>query len=224
MSIQIHSLGYIVISIVSRSKSTGIFDGGENSEALAAALEAAEFESVPRMESVASQSEDEDECQAVNTTDGEPLFVRKRMAARRGKDRRKFVKTGQLCFTTQYFPDKQKLEVMIKRASDLGKKLDRNDMNPFLRLYLLPGKKQKQHTRVKRKTKDPYFNEKRSFYDLSQKDLVSHRLKFKVYNRESMSVNGLLGETDITLSSLSLNEKQSFTVDLMLTKEQVCPF
>ena len=205
-------------------KSTGIYDGGENSEALAAALEAAEFDSAPRIESVASQSESEDNSQAINTADSEPLFVRKRMAARRGKDRKRFAKTGQLCFTIQYFPDKKKLEVTIKRAFDLGKNLDRDQMNPFLRLYLLPGKKQKQHTRVKRKTKDPFFNERRAFYNLSEKDLVSHRLKFKVYNREAMTVNGLLGETDITLSSLIPNEKQSFTVDLMLTKEQVCPF
>ena len=206
--------------VVSLSKPLQLFDGGEKSEALAAALEAAEIESMqPSMR--VSELDTEDDNETVSADRSEPMFVRKRMAARRGKDKKKSVKTGHLCFTTQYFSDKKQLEIMVIRAFDLKKPEESDELSPFLRLYLLPGKRQKQHTRVKRKTKEPYFNEKRIFYDLSSTDFVSKRLKLKVYSRETITRNVLLGETEVALSSLSLTEKQSFSVDLFLTKDEV---
>ena len=110
---------------------------------------------------------------------------------------------------------------MVIRAFDLGKRKEHDFVNPFVRLYLLPGKKQKQHTRVKRRTKEPYFNEKRMFYNISEYDLKSHRLKLKVYSREAIAKNELLGETEFALGSLSLTEKESFIFDLFMAKDEV---
>ena len=201
------------------TKPIQLHDGGENFEALSAALTAVEYEPLSPLE---RSSQSDSECDGEAKAGSENMFIRKRMAARRGKDHRKFIKTGQVSFTTKYFSDEQKLEVMVIRAFDLGKRKERDELNPFLRLYLLPGKRQKQHTRVKRRTNEPYFNEKRVFYDLSLVELASNRLKLKVYNREAIARNDLLGETEIALTSLSLTEKQSFSVDLFLGKDQVC--
>ena len=206
---------------MSVSQSPSFFAGESQSEALVAALEAAKSDFTDPVEDPIFSSHGS--CNDIaNIDENGSSFARRRVAARRGRDRKKFIKTGKLCFTTQYFPDKKKLEVMVIRAFDLGRRKEHNELNPFLRLYLLPGKRQKQHTRVKRRTKEPYFNEKRFFYDLAQEDLTSNRLKLKAYSREAIAKNELLGEAEIALSSLSQTEKESFNVDLFIIKDEVC--
>ena len=146
---------------------------------------------------------------------------KRRMAGRRGKESKSYRKTGKVTFTTTYSREERKLDVHILRAFDLAKRKDHNNVNPFIRLYLLPGKLQKQHTKVQRKTKEPFFNEKRTFYDLGLKDLESHRLKMKCYNRDSITKNELLGEMDIALSSLNIDVKETFNLDLFSPRDEV---
>lgn len=188
---------------------------------MAAALEAVHTEPSSSVAEDVELSGDSDS-ETANVTEDGALIAKRRVAGRRGKEKKRYVKTGKVCFSTQYFQEKKKLEIMVLRAFDLGKRKEHNELSPFVRLYLLPGKRQKQHTRVKRRTKEPYFNEKRVFYDLSEEDMASNRLKLKVYSRETIAKNELLGETEIALSSLRLKEKDSFSLDLFLAKQQVC--
>ena len=192
---------------------------GEQGNALAAALEAASLDTTLQQPHEKVSEGSEDEADSADVTEASNL--KRRIAARRGQEKRKYLKTGKLCFTTQYHSREQKLEITVIRAFDLGKRKDTDDVNPFVRMYLVPGKKQKQHTRVKRRTKEPYFNEKRMFYEISESDFTSHRLKLKVYSREAIARNELLGEAEISLGSLKLTEKESFSLDLFLVKDQV---
>lgn len=193
----------------------------ETTEHLAAALEAADTEIFAGSAHTSDVSQGSDEDPDVPA---EVRKARRRMANRRGprgQEKRKYTKTGKISFTTSYQADEQKLEVMVIRAFDLGKRKEHDFVNPFVRLYLLPGKKQKQHTRVKRRTKEPYFNEKRMFYNISEYDLKSYRLKLKVYSREAIAKNELLGETEFALGSLNLAQKESFVFDLFMAKDEV---
>ncbi|XP_065060006.1 synaptotagmin-4-like [Rhopilema esculentum] len=192
---------------------------GERGNALAAALEAASLETTLQQPREKVSEGSEDEADPADVTEASNL--KRRIAGRRGQEKRKYLKTGKLCFTTQYHSSEQKLEIIVIRAFDLGKRKDNDDVNPFVRMYLVPGKKQKQHTRVKRRTKEPYFNEKRMFYEISESDFASHRLKLKVYSREAIARNELLGEAEISLGSLKLTEKESFSLDLFLVKDEL---
>ena len=185
-------------------------------EAVAAAIEAAESKSLLHEAPAGAEA---GEAQGMSGSDQQP--AKKRLATRRGQEKQRFTKVGKVCFNTQYYPDDRRLEVLILRAFDLGKRKEHNYVNPFVRLYLLPGKRQKQHTRVQRRTKDPYFNDKRVFYELSESELVLNRLKLKVYSREAVKKNELLGEAEIALSSLNLTEKETYSLDLHMKKDEV---
>lgn len=186
----------------------------EDSHALAAALEAV------KLPSVAELSDGSDSEAAHASYLDHPS--KKHFAARGNSERKRFVKTGKVSFKTRYIPEEKRLEVLLVRAFDLGQSKELGEVNPFIRLYLLPGKKQKQSTKVKKRTKEPYFNEKRVFYDISGEDKTSHRLKLKVYSAEAITRNELLGETEIALNSLRCNEDESFCFDLFMSKNKVC--
>eukprot|EP00794_Sanderia_malayensis_P009476 gene9476-10466_t len=172
---------------------------------------------LPHPSAVVSGTSDDNEDVTAKSDIGPPPRERKRVAARRGQKQSKSYKAGKICFTTVYKQEEKALHVTVLWAYDVGKRKDRNHVNPFVRLYLIPGKKQKQHTRAQKRTNEPKFNELKIFYDLTQDDLRYHRLKFKVYSRESVKSNQLLGETDLALGTLNITKTEKFNLDLFMT-------
>ena len=110
----------------------------------------------------------------------------------------------------------------IHRATNLGGDYrDQSEINSYIKLYLLPDKKQKQQTKVIRVTKDPCFEEMFSFAGLPLSELGRHKLSFKVLNSQLIKKDELLGESAIFLSSLKPNEKEVFNLDLVTKRSKV---
>ena len=129
-----------------------------------------------------------------------------------------YKKCGKIGFTIKYNESKKNLEIHILKAIGIAPKRDVSDINPFVRLYLLPGKKQKRSTKYQKQTKDPYINEEIIMSDLGKEELANHKLKLKLYNHVLLKKKELLGEVDVDLSCIDISVKQSFIVDLFRKK------
>ena len=141
---------------------------------------------------------------------------KRRLAKRRSQNsvKRTYKKVGKVAFTTKYTERDSNLEVHLIRAYDLVPKRQDADVNPFCRLYLVPGKQQKLNTRFLKGTRKPVFDERMTFNNISRRDLEKFRLKMKVYNHERMKKNELIGEVDVALSSIDPDAKETFDVPL----------
>ncbi|XP_057293932.1 synaptotagmin-4-like [Hydractinia symbiolongicarpus] len=137
-----------------------------------------------------------------------------------GTLKRTYKKAGKITFTTEYNESTREFEVLVLRAFDLAPRRDKSEINPFVRLYLLPGKKQKQNTKYQTHTKEPFINEKIVFTDLEKTDLSKYRLKIKVYNHGKLKKNEMLGEVDIPMGSIDISSKQTFNTDLFLQRSE----
>lgn len=135
--------------------------------------------------------------------------------------KRTYKKSGKITFTTRYIEKEKILEMNILRAFDLVPKRDLAEINPFVRVYLQPGKKQKKQTKHLKATKEPFINEKMLFTDIDESNIDKYRLKLKVYNHGRLKKNELLGEVDIALSSIDFNTKETFNLDLFLQRSEV---
>jgi len=145
---------------------------------------------------------------------------------RKGKDntpfKRTYKKSGKIKFSTQFSQHENMLEFHIHKVYELKTKKDPSDLNIFVRVYLVPGKRQKKETQCV-KGKEPFFNEKIQFVDLEECNLSKYRMKLKVYNRERIKKNELMGVVDIALSSIDIQSKETFTPDLFLQRSEVLP-
>lgn len=120
--------------------------------------------------------------------DSNVFGVKKRIAKTRrlgpgshhSRHRPSFKKTGKISFETEYNEEKQELQVHLLRAVELAPKLEVEHINPFVRVYLVPGKLQKQSTHFKKSTKEPVFNETVHFIDINKDQLQRHKLRMKV--------------------------------------------
>ena len=147
---------------------------------------------------------------------------KKRLAAgRKALSKKTYKKSGKITFTTEYNKENKTLEIHILRAFGVGSRCDVADTHPFVRLYLTPGKKQKQNTGYQKATRDPFFNEKIVMTDLAQEDLVKYKLKLKVYNHGRLKKDEILGEVDLALSSIDAHQKETFAVDLFRIRSGV---
>lgn len=135
--------------------------------------------------------------------------------------KRTYKKSGKITFTTRFIESEKIFEIHILRASDLAPKRDVAEINPFVRVYLQPGKKQKKQTKPLKATKEPFINEKILFTDIDDSTIDKYRLKLKVYNHGRLKKNELLGEMDIALSSIDMSAKETFNLDLFLQRSEV---
>ncbi|XP_057292890.1 synaptotagmin-7-like [Hydractinia symbiolongicarpus] len=129
-------------------------------------------------------------------------------------------KAGIISFTTLYNEDEHILEVHIIRLTDLSAKRQLSEVNPFVRVYLEPGKKQKQNTKYQKETRNPYINETLTFSDLSVDDLAKHKIKMKVYHHGILRRSEIMGEVDVALSSINIQLKEQFDVDLFIKRSE----
>ena len=131
-----------------------------------------------------------------------------------------YKKSGKIKFTTRFFPEESLLELHIHKVFDLLPRKDVGFLTSFVRVYLLPGKRQKKETQAV-KGKEPFFNEKVQFVNLEEGNLDQYRMRMKVYSKERMKKNELLGEVDIALSSIDTGAKETFTPELYLQRSEV---
>lgn len=129
-------------------------------------------------------------------------------------------KTGKIIFSTEYSEDQKTFRIHVQQAMNLAPRREESDVCTFVRLYLEPGKKQKQQTRVIRGTKEPVYEEMFKFINLEMSEFGHYKLKFKVYNSAILK-NELLGEATLFLSSLDTTMKETFSLDLLLRKSEV---
>jgi len=148
---------------------------------------------------------------------------KKKIASKRGgtQDKIRYKKAGKLIFTTSYSEEEKTLIVEIIRGFDFARKINSNELNPYIRVYLDPGKKQTHNTKYQKGTRNPYINERVNFYDIDQYSLNCYKMKLKAYNHGHVKKNQLIGEVDIALSSLDINVKETFSVDLFVKRKEV---
>ena len=132
-----------------------------------------------------------------------------------------FKKTGKLLFEAQYIRSERRLVLHVVKCTDLLTKTDLHHSNPFVRAYLVPGKVQKQQTKVRKETKEPLFNETLTFNNLEESQLQRHKMRLKVYNHSKLKKHELIGEVDIALVSLEADTKETFDADLFVKKSEV---
>lgn len=165
--------------------------------------------------------------ESLNNSSAHISFKRKRLGRRRGSNltgSMEFRIVGKLIASIEYNETEKTLHVLVHKASGLGGDRRENpDISAFVKLYLIPNKKQKQKSSVIRGTKDPEFEEHFSFTNLSVNELSGQKLKFKLYN--SMVVRDeFLGEAIIFLGSIDTKEKEVYHLDLLKKKSKVIIF
>ncbi|XP_043930425.1 synaptotagmin-16 isoform X3 [Protopterus annectens] len=115
-------------------------------------------------------------------------------------------KCGDLDVIFHYQPAVQKLEVKVLSAKDIPDK-DRSGANAWqVHIVLLPSKKQKAKTSIK-KGSMPMFDETFRFHRIQPEDLGSYALRFRLYAVRSMNREKMMGEKVFYLSNLSTKEE-----------------
>ncbi len=99
---------------------------------------------------------------------------------------------GKLHFALVYIPETESLVVTILQAEGLPPKDFSGTSDPYVKLYLLPDRKQKFQTKVHRKTLSPEFNEQ-FVLSVPMKDIHQKIIQFSVYDFDRFSRHDLIG-------------------------------
>ena len=104
-----------------------------------------------------------------------------------------FAKTcGRLHFSLRYCQTTECLIVRVIRAEELPPKDFSGTSDPYVKMYLLPDRKNKCQTKVHRKTLQPEFNEE-FLFAVSFNDLSERVLQFSMYDFDRFSRHDLIG-------------------------------
>ena len=132
-----------------------------------------------------------------------------------------FKKTGKLVFEVEYVRPERKLILNIVKCLEMRIKEDVHHTNTFVRGYVVPGKLQRQQTRVKRATYQPVFNETLIFTEIDENFMQRHKLRLKVYNHSKLKKHHLIGEVDIAMITLRCDIRDTIEADLFIKKSEV---
>lgn len=127
---------------------------------------------------------------------------------------------GKLYFSLNYLHDNEELKVNIISAEDLPARDFSGTSDPYVKIYLLPDRKNKCQTKVHRKTLDPEFNESFTFSALYQ-ELQDRTLQLNVYDFDRFSRHDLIGAVVLKdiLSEGSLAKETFFVRDVLSTMQ-----
>ncbi|XP_067105596.1 synaptotagmin-7b [Osmerus mordax] len=123
-------------------------------------------------------------------------------------------KLGRIQFSTGYNFQDSTLTVKILKGQDLPAKDFSGTSDPFVKLYLLPDKKHKLETKVKRKNLNPHWNETFLFEGFPYEKVVQRTLYLQVLDYDRFSRNDPIGEVSIPLNKLDLANMQTFWKEL----------
>ncbi|ESP05580.1 hypothetical protein LOTGIDRAFT_59081, partial [Lottia gigantea] len=123
---------------------------------------------------------------------------------------------GELKFSFQFFPHSKKLRVTLIKAENLHvhNKADHN-LNIFAKLYLMPGKIQKNVSQFVKQTKNPHFNQEFHFEGFSKDELEAMMLRIKLFDKgQKLQFTEYIGEVNINLSNYDLLQETRMWKDL----------
>ncbi|KAM9220551.1 synaptotagmin-7 isoform 1-T1 [Dugong dugon] len=121
---------------------------------------------------------------------------------------------GRIQFSVGYNFQESTLTVKIMKAQELPAKDFSGTSDPFVKIYLLPDKKHKLETKVKRKNLNPHWNETFLFEGFPYEKVVQRVLYLQVLDYDRFSRNDPIGEVSIPLNKIDLTQMQTFWKDL----------
>ena len=116
-------------------------------------------------------------------------------------------KLGTIYFTLRYFTDELVLKLVIQKATGLPAKDISGTSDPFVKVLLLPDKKHKLETRVKRKNLNPIWNEAFTFEGFPYQKLMQRTLYLQVLDYDRFSRNDAIGEVELNLADVHLQQE-----------------
>ncbi|XP_051987480.1 synaptotagmin-7-like [Xyrauchen texanus] len=123
-------------------------------------------------------------------------------------------KLGRIQFSVGYSFQDSTLTVKILKGQDLPAKDFSGTSDPFVKLYLLPDKKHKLETKVKRKNLNPHWNETFLFEGFPFEKVVQRTLYLQVLDYDRFSRNDPIGEVSVPLKKIDLAHMQTFWKEL----------
>lgn len=128
---------------------------------------------------------------------------------------------GKIYFSISYDSNEMVLSLKILKATGLPAKDFSGTSDPFVKILLLPDKKHKMETRIKRKNLNPTWNEVFRFEGFPHNKLLSRTLYLQVLDYDRFSRNDPIGEIEIPLSDVDLGPTTlTFCKDLQPCKRQ----
>ncbi|XP_035662798.1 synaptotagmin-7-like isoform X3 [Branchiostoma floridae] len=121
---------------------------------------------------------------------------------------------GRIQFSMSYNFDTMTLVLHIKRAVELPAKDFSGTSDPFVKICLLPDKKNKMETKVKRRNLNPHWNETFQFEGFPYDKLQHRVLYLQVFDYDRFSRNDPIGEVHLPLCEVDLTESPTFWKDL----------
>jgi Ca2+-dependent lipid-binding protein len=114
---------------------------------------------------------------------------------------------GKIQMTFRYSQQRSKLICSVHKCVDLIPCDDENNSDPYVRIYLLPGHKDKRKTQVVKNNLNPIFDETFD-WSLPWKDLEGTSLEVKVKNSTGVfsSEKKEIGQVNIDLGQLDLTK------------------
>ncbi|XP_056454986.1 synaptotagmin-7 [Gadus chalcogrammus] len=123
-------------------------------------------------------------------------------------------KLGRIQFSIGYSFQDSTLTVKILKGQDLPAKDFSGTSDPFVKLYLLPDKKHKLETKVKRKNLNPHWNETFLFEGFPYEKVRERTLYLQVLDYDRFSRNDPIGEVSIPLNKVELGQIKTFWKEL----------
>ncbi|ELU04478.1 synaptotagmin 9 [Capitella teleta] len=123
---------------------------------------------------------------------------------------------GRLHFSIRFCHVTECLVVRVLKAEELPAKDFSGTSDPYVKLYLLPDRKNKFQTKVHRKTLNPDFNEHFRF-PVPFNALEERVLQFSIYDFDRFSRHDLIGVVlvrDITAGDTQLSQEATFCRDI----------
>lgn len=117
---------------------------------------------------------------------------------------------GQIHFSLEYDFQNTTLILRILTAKELPAKDISGTSDPYVRVTLLPDKKHRLETKVKRRTLNPRWNETFYFEGFPIQKLQGRVLHLHVFDWDRFSRDDSIGEVFLPLCQVDLSEKPSF--------------
>ncbi|XP_047195825.1 synaptotagmin-7 isoform X6 [Hippoglossus stenolepis] len=123
-------------------------------------------------------------------------------------------KLGRIQFSIGYSFQNTTLTVKLLRGQDLPAKDFSGTSDPFVKIYLLPDKKHKLETKIKRKNLNPHWNETFLFEGFPYEKVRERTLYLQVLDYDRFSRNDPIGEVSIPLNKVELGQIKTFWKEL----------
>ncbi|XP_076657828.1 synaptotagmin 7 isoform X1 [Halictus rubicundus] len=117
---------------------------------------------------------------------------------------------GQIHFSLEYDFQNTTLILRIIQGKDLPAKDLSGTSDPYVRVTLLPDKKHRLETKIKRRTLNPRWNETFYFEGFPIQKLQSRVLHLHVFDYDRFSRDDSIGEMFLPLCQVDFSEKPSF--------------